>query len=96
MTFWRRRGTSCFSTVPQTLRWCLARNLGRPGEEVAVTTLEALTASQADMLTLVLVGNSHTVAVQRGESLWVYTPRGYGNKEQPVGAPSADRKRSAG
>ena len=74
----------------------LARNLGRPGEEVAVTTLEALTASQADMLTLVLVGNSHTVAVQRGESLWVYTPRGYGDKEKPVGAPSADRKRSAG
>ncbi|MEE1562695.1 MAG: hypothetical protein V1253_05735, partial [Alphaproteobacteria bacterium] len=71
-------------------------NLGRPGEEVAVTTLEALTASQADMLTLVLVGNSHTVAVQRGESLWVYTPRGYGDKEKPVGAPSADRKRSAG
>ena len=74
----------------------LARNLGRQGEEVTVTTLESLTTSQADMLTLVLVGNSHTVAVQRGESLWVYTPRGYGDKEKPADAPSADRQRSAG
>jgi len=76
----------------------LARNLGREGEEVTVTTLEALTTSQADMLTLVLVGNSHTAAVQRGESLWVYTPRGYGDKEKPASAAGTDtdRKRSAG
>jgi cobalt-precorrin 5A hydrolase/precorrin-3B C17-methyltransferase len=74
----------------------LACNLGREGEDVSVTTLEVLTTSQADMLTLVLVGNSHSRAVQRGESLWVYTPRGYGNKKNPASAPGADRKRSAG
>ncbi len=76
----------------------LARNLGREGEEVTVTTLGALTTSQADMLTLVLVGNSHSRAVQRGESLWVYTPRGYGDKEKPVSAAGTDTggKRSAG
>jgi cobalt-precorrin 5A hydrolase/precorrin-3B C17-methyltransferase len=74
----------------------LARNLGREGEDVTVATLEALAISKADMLTLVLVGNSHSRAVQRGESLWVYTPRGYGNKEKPASAPGADRKRSAG
>ena len=38
----------------------LARNLGRAGESVAVTTLAALDPGQADMLTLVIVGSSAT------------------------------------
>jgi cobalt-precorrin 5A hydrolase/precorrin-3B C17-methyltransferase len=56
----------------------LARNLGREGETVRVTTLGALDveADGIDMLTLVLVGSSETRRV--GD--WVYTPRGYARK----------------
>jgi cobalt-precorrin 5A hydrolase/precorrin-3B C17-methyltransferase len=55
----------------------LARNLGRDGERVEVMQLAGLTPQKADMLALVLVGNSRTRAVARGRRLWVYTPRGY-------------------
>lgn len=58
----------------------LARNLSRPGETITVTTLEALDPAQVDMLTVVLIGNGETRAIQRGERLWVYTPRGYAGK----------------
>lgn len=54
----------------------LARNLGRDGESVRVVRLGDLTPDDADMLTLVLIGSSHT-------RLWngrVYTPRGYARK----------------
>src|SRR5690606_28812357 len=43
----------------------LARNLGREGERVTVTTLDALDPETVDMLTLVLVGSSTTRAVPR-------------------------------
>jgi len=57
----------------------LARQLGRPGEEVTVVDLAALTPEQVDMLTLVLIGSSTTRRVPRSDGgLWVYTPRGYG------------------
>jgi cobalt-precorrin 5A hydrolase/precorrin-3B C17-methyltransferase len=59
----------------------LARNLGRAGESVAIIDLAALTPEQADMLTLVLVGSSETRRVTTGQGLWVYTPRGYGAKD---------------
>jgi cobalt-precorrin 5A hydrolase/precorrin-3B C17-methyltransferase len=55
----------------------LARNLGRDGECVEVIPLEELSPQKADMLTLVLIGNSRTRAVARGRRRWVYTPRGY-------------------
>jgi cobalt-precorrin 5A hydrolase/precorrin-3B C17-methyltransferase len=55
----------------------LARNLGRPGESIAVTTLGALDPEEVDMLTLVLVGSSQTRLLP-GPRL--YTPRGYGKK----------------
>ncbi len=60
----------------------LARNVGRDGEGVRVTTLEALNAADADMRTLVIVGSSQTRTVLRahsraGEGPWVYTPRHY-------------------
>ncbi len=58
----------------------IARNLGRPGETLAVVRLADLDAAAVDMLSIVLVGNSETKAVQRGERLWVYTPRGYAKK----------------
>jgi len=52
----------------------VARDLGRSGESVALTTLEALDPETVDMLTLVLIGSSETRRFGR----WVYTPRGYG------------------
>ncbi len=59
----------------------LARNLGRPGEEVAVIALDDLTPEKADMLTVVLVGSTATRRVARGGGGdWVYTPRGYAAK----------------
>jgi cobalt-precorrin 5A hydrolase/precorrin-3B C17-methyltransferase len=59
----------------------LARNLGRPGEQVAVMPLDALTPEAVDMLTVVLVGSNATRRVARGDGgCWVYTPRGYAAK----------------
>lgn len=63
----------------------LARNLGRPEEEIRVIRLDELTPDHADMLTLVLVGNSQTRLVTRGEGRWVYTPRGYAAKMDEPG-----------
>ena len=55
----------------------IARNLGRAGESVLVTSLGALGADDVDMLTVVLIGNSQTKALRHGGTTWVYTPRGY-------------------
>jgi cobalt-precorrin 5A hydrolase/precorrin-3B C17-methyltransferase len=60
----------------------LARNLGRAGESVDVIDLAALTPERVDMLTLVLVGSSETRRVTHGGGLWVYTPRGYGDRSE--------------
>ena len=68
----------------------LARNLGRAEEAVSVIELEALTAEQADMLTVVLVGSSRTRLIQRGTHRFVYTPRGYAAK-RASGAKDAGR-----
>lgn len=60
----------------------LASNLGREGERVRVTTLQALKVEEVDMLTVVLVGSSETRALARGDGgRWVFTPRGYAGKE---------------
>jgi cobalt-precorrin 5A hydrolase/precorrin-3B C17-methyltransferase len=64
----------------------LARNLGRPGESVEVLALKDLSADRVDMLTLVLVGSSETRTVHKGDGgVWVYTPRGYGAREEVSG-----------
>ncbi len=56
----------------------IARNLGRAGERLRITTLALLDAGDADMLSLVLVGSSATRAVPRPDGgEWLYTPRGY-------------------
>jgi cobalt-precorrin 5A hydrolase/precorrin-3B C17-methyltransferase len=56
----------------------LARNLGRDGEAVRVVRLDALTAADADMRTLVIVGSTRTTVIPRaGSAPWVYTPRYY-------------------
>lgn len=54
----------------------IARNLGRPGESVTVTTLGGLAEDAIDMLSLVVVGSSAT-RVLPGRSPQLYTPRGY-------------------
>ncbi|MTJ81494.1 MAG: precorrin-3B C(17)-methyltransferase [Telmatospirillum sp.] len=58
----------------------LARNVGRDGERITVTTLDALDPADVDMLTVVLVGNSETRTVTRAGKVWAYTPRGYASK----------------
>lgn len=62
----------------------LARNLGREGERVETITLGELSPDRADMLTLVMIGSTHTRHVVRGARAWTYTPRGYAAKFQPV------------
>jgi cobalt-precorrin 5A hydrolase/precorrin-3B C17-methyltransferase len=51
----------------------LARNVTRPDEQIIRTTLAAVDPAQADMLTVVLVGNSQSY--WSGETM--VTPRGY-------------------
>jgi cobalt-precorrin 5A hydrolase / precorrin-3B C17-methyltransferase len=60
----------------------LARNLGRPGESIRLTTLGALAGEDVDMLTLVLVGSSATRLIPGAPPL-LYTPRGYAAKRAP-------------
>ena len=55
----------------------LARQLGRPEEQISLHTLGTLPIAQVDMLTLVLVGNSNTHA----EAGRLVTPRGYPGAE---------------
>jgi precorrin-3B C17-methyltransferase len=63
----------------------VGRDVGRPGESVAVITLAELPAAAVDMRTVVIVGSSTTriVATPTGQRR-AYTPRSY-----PVPAPAA-------
>lgn len=61
----------------------IARNLGRSGESVVITTLDALDVDAVDMLTVVLIGSSET----RTSNGRVYTPRGYARKTLPDRVP---------
>jgi cobalt-precorrin 5A hydrolase/precorrin-3B C17-methyltransferase len=54
----------------------IARNLGRPGETQRILRLGELADAKADMLSLVLVGSSHT-RLGAGDPPRLYTPRGY-------------------
>ena len=65
----------------------LARNLGREGEQVTVTTLAGLDTDAVDMLTVIVVGSSQTRRVEQGGRAWLYTPRGYASG----GAETEDR-----
>lgn len=58
----------------------LARNLGREGEDVRTIRLDELAPDKADMLTVILIGNSETRAMSAGVNRWIYTPRGYAKK----------------
>lgn len=60
----------------------LARQVGRAEEDLRVIQLGQLTSDDADMLTLILIGNAETRVMARpGGGHWVYTPRGYAAKE---------------
>ena len=58
----------------------LASSLGRPEEDVRYRRLDELEVDEVDMLTVVLVGSSHSKLAQLGEGLRMYTPRGYSRK----------------
>ncbi len=59
----------------------VASNLGRPAQQVTVTTLAAFDPASVDMLTIVLIGASTSRAFTRGDGRTVtYTPRGYARK----------------
>ncbi len=64
----------------------IARQLSREDENIAITTLQAMTPEfikkQVDMFTLVSVGNSESRTIRNHalDKEWVYTPRGYKKK----------------
>jgi cobalt-precorrin 5A hydrolase/precorrin-3B C17-methyltransferase len=58
----------------------LGRNLGRPGEQMDIITLEALNSDMVDMLTTVMIGSSTSRQIASGGGARVYTPRGYHTK----------------
>ncbi|MDP5361373.1 MAG: precorrin-3B C(17)-methyltransferase [Paracoccaceae bacterium] len=58
----------------------LASSLGRPEEYVRYRRLDELQVDEVDMLTVVLVGSSHSRLAQLGEGPRMYTPRGYARK----------------
>ena len=58
----------------------LASSLGRPEEFVRYRKLSELEVDEVDMLTVVLVGSSHSKLAQLGEGPRMYTPRGYARK----------------
>jgi len=61
----------------------IARNLGRDGEALRLTTLAALDPAGVDMLSIVLIGSSTTRRVKRPDGGdWLYTPRGYDSKSE--------------
>ncbi|HEU4577125.1 MAG TPA: precorrin-3B C(17)-methyltransferase [Polyangiaceae bacterium] len=53
-----------------------ARGVGRPHEQLRITTLGEAKPAWADMQTLILIGNHSTRCIERGRARpWVYTPR---------------------
>ena len=58
----------------------LASSLGRPEEHLRYRRLDALEVDEVDMLTVVLVGSSHSRLAKTGDGLRMYTPRGYARK----------------
>ncbi|SLN30025.1 Precorrin-3B C(17)-methyltransferase [Pseudoruegeria aquimaris] len=58
----------------------LASSLGRPEEHIRYRKLSELEVDEVDMLTVVLVGSSHSRLAQLGEGPRMFTPRGYARK----------------
>jgi precorrin-2 C20-methyltransferase / precorrin-3B C17-methyltransferase len=55
----------------------VGRSVGRPGEQVTVTSLAELDPSGVDMNTLLIIGSSTTRVVERSGRAAVFTPRRY-------------------
>jgi precorrin-3B C17-methyltransferase len=65
--------------LPATTPVVFGRAVGRTGERLQITTLDAAAGCEADMATCILVGAAHTRLVERsGRSALVYTPRSLG------------------
>lgn len=66
----------------------IARNVEREGESYTLRDLSTFQSEEIDMLTLLIIGNSHTKTFVTNSNLnglggqWVYTPRGYNKKIQ--------------
>jgi len=58
----------------------LASSLGRAEENVRYRRLDELQVDEVDMLTVVLVGSSHSRLAKLGEGPRMYTPRGYARR----------------
>lgn len=58
----------------------LASSLGRPEENIRYRNLSDLEVDEVDMLTVVLVGSSHSRLAKLGEGPRMFTPRGYARK----------------
>ncbi|MFO1122154.1 MAG: precorrin-3B C(17)-methyltransferase [Hyphomicrobiales bacterium] len=68
---------------PATTPVIIASNLGRPEEQVKITSLAAFNPDDVDMLTLVMVGSSQSRSFIRGDgAIYAYTPRGYARKRE--------------
>jgi precorrin-3B C17-methyltransferase len=62
--------------LPASTPVVFGRAVGRPDENVAVTTLDVADPANADMATLIIVGSSETRVIARpGRPPLVYTPR---------------------
>ncbi|MFV2056081.1 MAG: precorrin-3B C(17)-methyltransferase [Thiohalomonadales bacterium] len=55
----------------------IGRNLGRVDERVEIIRLDELRAGGLDMLCIVIIGNSSSVAFDHNHTTKIYTPRGY-------------------
>ncbi|MEM9715996.1 MAG: precorrin-3B C(17)-methyltransferase [Pseudomonadota bacterium] len=65
---------------PEDTPVMLASSLGRPEEHIRYRKLKDLDVDEVDMLTVVLVGSSHSKLAALGEGPRMYTPRGYARK----------------
>jgi cobalt-precorrin 5A hydrolase/precorrin-3B C17-methyltransferase len=72
----------------------LASSLGRPEEHVRYRKLSELEVDEVDMLTVVLIGSSHSKLAQLGEGPRMYTPRGYARKIDGDLAQSAAKEKA--
>lgn len=71
---------------PENTPIVVARNIGRSKERIALKDLKTFQAEEVDMLTVLIVGNSHSRTFATNSRLngieghWAYTPRGYNKK----------------
>ncbi|MEL6609499.1 MAG: precorrin-3B C(17)-methyltransferase [Pseudomonadota bacterium] len=65
---------------PEDTPVMLASSLGRPEEHIRYRALRDLKVDEVDMLTVVLVGSSHSRLAALGEGPRMFTPRGYARK----------------